>query len=103
MKAIYIGAQGKAKSFYTQLSKTNVKGYSKEIEQGDILVFDKNLETRPLIVNSVTKRNYNGVFDNPEDAINAFFDAQVIPIEDKELLALRMDAGFTKSILMQCV
>lgn len=103
MKAIYIGAQGKARSFYTQLSKTNVKGYSKEIEQGDMLVFDKNLETRPLLVESVTKRNYNGVFDNPEDAVNAFFDAKVIPINDAQLLELRKDAEFTKSIVNQYI
>lgn len=101
MKAIYIGSQGKAKSFYTQLSQTNVKGYSKEIEQGDILVFDKNLETRPLIVQSLIKRNYNGVFDNPQDAINAFFDAQVTPIDDTQLLELRRNVDFTQSIVKQ--
>lgn len=102
-KAIYLGHNGRAKSFYTQIKGNNVKGYSKTIEENDLLVFDKDLQERPLRVVDVKKRNYNGVFENPEDAINAFFDANTIPISDDELKELRSNKEFQSTIVAQYI
>lgn len=88
-KFIYIGSVGLAPSFFTQLSNNRIRGYSKTIESGDILVLDSKLEDPCFRVKEVSKRNYNGVFANPEDAKNAFFDAQVDKISNEEVLELR--------------
>lgn len=102
-KLIYIGHNGNAQSFYTKLTNDNVKGYSKTIEENDILVFDKQLERVSLRVVSVTKRNYNGVFANPEDAVNAFFDSKVVPLSDEEILLMRQDKNNAVLIASQYV
>ena len=88
-KFIYIGSIGLAPSFYTKLENNRIRGYSKTIESGDILVLDSKLEDPCFRVKEVSKRNYNGVFKNPEDAINSFFDAQVDKISIAEVLELR--------------
>lgn len=103
MKAIYIGHFNKSPHFYTQIKGNNVKGYSKTIEVGDLLVFDTLLETRPLKVLEVSKRNYCGVFQNPNDAINAFFDAMVEPINDDEIKSLRENQDFKTNIQKQFI
>lgn len=101
MRLIYMGHNGRAKSFYTQIKGNNIKGYSKVIEQGDIICFDKDLQERPLPLTDVQKRNYNGVFEHPEDAINAFFSADTIPLTDDEVRSLRQDKNNSILITQQ--
>lgn len=43
MKLIYIG-HANSPDFYTQRTESNIKGYSKTIEQNDLFYFDRKLE-----------------------------------------------------------
>lgn len=75
MKFIYMGHDHRAPSFYTQFKDNRIRGYSKTIESGDIILI-KGFHK----VESVTKRDYYGSFENPEDSKGAFFDAVVSDI-----------------------
>jgi hypothetical protein len=89
MKLVYMGHICKAPSFYVRATETRIEGYSKSLEAGDIIIFDKSLEKPAYRVLDMTRRNYNGVFKNAEDGKNAFFDASVERITPQEALDLR--------------
>jgi hypothetical protein len=100
MKPIYVGGM-QSPHFYTKKTKTNINGYSLTIEKGDVLVFDKDLTERPAKVLEVSKRNYNGVFEKPEHAKNAYFEASVVYLDNQETKALSGDQSFMDEIKKQ--
>lgn len=79
MKAIYIGPSGIGQSFFTTKSNERITGFSRSVDVGDWLIGDTGL-VEVYEVMELIRRDYNGVFDNPADAKNNFFDAKVCPI-----------------------
>ncbi len=96
-KAIYLGARV-TPSFMLTKTTSNITGYSKSIEVGDLICFDKQLEEKSYRGLGVVRRDFNGMFDNPEDAINNHFDASVIGIDNDEVRELRKNFDFMATI-----
>lgn len=77
---------------------SNITGYSKTIQSGDIIVFDRQLRQACYRVGEVVRRDFNGSFDNPEDAINNHFDASITKLTQEEIFELDKDDNFKSTI-----
>ena len=74
------------KQFQYMVGKTRVTGRWKGIKPSDILKFPAGYRSPYYMVEKINYSNHPGVFKNPEDAVNSFFDSICVPLSNERLL-----------------